>query len=68
MGLGLIEIDAYNCMMLHANQTSGNFELKRRNMTVVDHYIEVIKRYRKELLKLTDLIVADAFFSNRTFY
>ena len=68
MGLGLIDIDAHNCMMLRAHQTPGNFELKKRNMTLVDHYIAVIKRYRKELLKLTDLIVADAFFSNRTFY
>ena len=31
-------------------------------------YIAVIKRYRKELLKLTGLVVADAFFSTRTFY
>ena len=68
MGLGLIDIDAHNCMMLRAHQTPGNFELKKRNMTLVDHYIAVIKRYRKELLKLTDLIVADAFFSSRTFY
>ena len=68
MGLGLIDIDAHNCMMLRAHQTPSNFELKKRNMTLVDHYIAVIKRYRKELLKLTDLIVADAFFSNRTFY
>ena len=68
MGLGLIDIDAHNCMMLRAHQTPGNFELKKRNMTLVDHYIAVIKRYRKELLKLTDLIVADAFFSTRTFY
>lgn len=30
--------------------------------------LAVIKRYRKELLKLTDLVVADAFFSTRTFY
>ncbi len=68
MGLGLIDIDAHNCMMLRAHQTPGNLELKKRNKTLVDHYIAVIKRYRKELLKLTDLIVADAFFSTRTFY
>ena len=55
-------------MMLSAHQTLGNFELKKRNKTLVDHYIAVIKRYRKEQLKLTDLVVADAFFSPRTFY
>jgi len=55
-------------MMLRAHQTLGNFELKKRNMTLADHYIAVIKRYRKELLKQSNLIVADAFFSTRTFY
>lgn len=68
MGLGLIDIDSHNCMMLRTHQTPGNFELKKRNMTLADHYIAVIKRYRRELLKLSHLIVADAFFSTRTFY
>lgn len=36
-------------------------------MTLVQHYIAVIKRYRKELLKVTDIVVADAFFSIRPF-
>ena len=56
IGLGLIDIDAHNCMMLRAH------------LTLVDHYITVVKRYRKELLKLTNLIVADDFFSTCTFY
>ena len=68
MGLGLIDIDSHNCMMLRAHQTTGNFELKKRNMTLADHYIAVLKRYRRELLKLSHLVVADAFFSTRTFY
>ena len=66
MGLGLIDIDSHNCMMLRAHQTPGNFELKKRNMTLADHYIAVIKRYRRELLKLSHLVVADAFFSTDT--
>ena len=32
-----------------------------------NHYIAVIKRYKKELLKVTDIVVADAFFSIRPF-
>ena len=32
---------------------------------MVDFYIGVIKRYRKELLKLSTLIVADAYFSTQ---
>lgn len=34
MGLGLIDIDAHNCMMLRTHQTPGNFELKKRNKTL----------------------------------
>ena len=36
-------------------------------MTLVQHYIAVIKRYKKDLLKVTDIVVADAFFSIRPF-
>ena len=37
------------------------------NMTLVQHYIAVIKRYKKDLLKVNDIVVADAFFSIRPF-
>ena len=47
MGLWLIDIDTHNCMMLRAHLTPGNFELKKRNMTLADHYIAVIKRYQQ---------------------
>lgn len=67
-GLDFINIDSHNCMILHAHQAPGNFELKKRDMMLTNHYIAVIKRYCKELQKLSRLIVADAFFSTRTFY
>ena len=60
-------IDAKDCMMLKAHQSLSNKELSLRNKTMVDFYIGVIKRYRKELLKLSTLIVADAYFSTSTF-
>ncbi|MEH2919522.1 transposase, partial [Segatella copri] len=63
MGIGLIDIDTKDCMMLRAHQSLNNKELSLRNKTMVDFYISVIKRYRKELLKLSTLIVADAYFS-----
>ena len=65
MGIGLIDIDTKDCMMLRAHQSLNNKELSLRNKTMVDFYISVIKRYRKELLKLSTLIVADAYFSTR---
>lgn len=65
MGLALVDVYANSCMMLRAHQTPSTGELKLRNMTLVQHYIAVIKRYKKDLLKVTDIVVADAFFSIR---
>lgn len=67
MGIGLIDIDTKDCMMLRAHQSLNNKELSLRNKTMVDFYISVIKRYRKELIKVTDIVVADAYFSTSTF-
>lgn len=67
MGLALVDVYANNCMMLRAHQTPSTGELKLRNKTLVQHYIAVIKRYKKDLLKVTDIVVADAFFSIRPF-
>ena len=46
MGIGLIDIDTKDCMMLRAHQSLSNKELSLRNKTMVDFYISVIKRYR----------------------
>ena len=43
MGIGLIDIDAKDCMMLKAHQSLSNKELSLRNKTMVDFYIGVIK-------------------------
>ena len=67
MGPALVDVYANSCMMLRAHQTPSTGELKLRNMTLVQHYIAVIKRYKKDLLKVTDIVVADAFFSIRPF-
>ena len=67
IGLALVDVYANSCMMLRAHQTPSTGELKLRNMTLVQHYIAVIKRYKKDLLKVTDIVVADAFFSIRPF-
>ena len=66
MVLALVDVYANSCMMLRAHQTPSTGELKLRNMTLVQHYIAVIKRYKKDLLKVTDIVVADAFFSTKT--
>ena len=45
MGIGLIDIDTKDCMMLRARQSLSNKELSLRNKTMVDFYISVIKRF-----------------------
>ena len=67
MGLELVDVMSNTCMMLRAHQTPGMSELKQRNRTLVQHYIGVIRRYSRELLKVTDIVVADAYFSTSTF-
>ena len=67
MGLALVDVHANTCMMLRAHQTPSTKELKLRDMNQVKHYIDVISCYKKDLRKVTDVIVADAFFSIRTF-
>ena len=67
MGLELVDVMSNTCMMLRAHQTPGMSELKQRNMSLVQHYIGVIRRYSWELLKVTDIVVADAYFSTSTF-
>ena len=67
MGIGLLDVRNNKCMMLRAHQTLGNSVLKMRNKTLVEYYIDVMKRYSKKLLSVTDVVVADAFFSTSTF-
>jgi len=67
MGIGLIDIARNNCIMLRAHQTPNASELRVRSKSQMEHYISVVKRYSKELKKLSDIIVADAFFSTKAF-
>ena len=41
MGIGLIDIDAKDCMMLRAHQSLSNKELSLRSQAIVDFYISV---------------------------
>lgn len=57
MGIGLIDIDTKDCMMLRAHQSLNNKELSLRNKTMVDFYISVIKRYPKALKCKVRLVI-----------
>ena len=47
IGLSVVNVYANSCMMLRAHQNSSTEELKLCDMTLVQHYIAVIKSYKK---------------------
>lgn len=67
LGIGLIDADIRDCMMLRAVQTLNAKELEAKNLTLPQWYISVLRKYRDELLKITNIMVADAAFSNKPF-
>ena len=58
MGLALVDVHANSCMMLRAHQTPSTGELKMRNMTLVQHYIAVIKRYKKGFVEASPILLS----------
>lgn len=67
LGIGLIDVDLKDCMMLRAVQTLNQKELKSRELNLTGWYLKVLGRYARRLRKLTDIVVADAGFSGRPF-
>lgn len=67
LGIGLVDADLKDCMMLRAVQTMAARELKAMEMTLNQWYVEVLKRYAHQLRKMTDVVVADAAFSVKPF-
>lgn len=67
LGIGLVDADLKDCMMLRAVQTVAVGELKAMDMTLNQWYIAVLKRYAPRLKRITDCIVADAAFSVKPF-
>ncbi len=55
MGIGLIDIDANDCIMLWAHQSLTGKELDLRNKSMADFYISVVKRYKKKLFFSNDI-------------
>ena len=67
LGIGLVDADLRDCVMLRAVQTMCNRELKAMEMTLNQWYIAVLKRYAAQLRRMTDVLVADAAFSVKPF-
>lgn len=68
MAVGAISLSKHTCVMLGAIQ-SPNFKTleTERGMSMLGWYISLVRSKADELLSLTDILVADAFFSKYEF-
>ena len=65
LGIGVVDIDSRDCMMLRAEQTPDKAYLEKQGeeYNLVDWYLDVLRKYKDKLLDITRYIVADAWFS-----
>ena len=69
LGIGIVDIDSRDCMMLCAEQTPDKAYLEKQGeeYNLVDWYLDVFRKYKDKLLDITRYIVADAWFSKAKF-
>lgn len=68
MAIGAISLSRHSCVMLGAVQSPNFRNLEsEKNMSMLDWYISLIKSKASRLLSLSDILVADAFFSKHDF-
>lgn len=69
LGIGIIDVDVHDCMMLRAEQTPDKSSLAEsgEDYNLVDWYLDVLRKYRDKLMSITRVVVADAWFSKATF-
>lgn len=66
-GVGLIDIDRHDCVMLKAIQSPDTVTLDNRGATLNDWYLKIVRDYADKLLPVSKYIVADAYFSKEPF-
>ena len=66
-GIGLIDMDLHTCLHLEAVQTPPTKTLEQVKYTLIDWYLHVLRTRKEKLLRLTNYVVADAYFSKSTF-
>ena len=69
LGIGIIDIDSRDCMMLRAEQTPDKAYLEKQgeDYNLVDWYLDVLRKHKEKLLGITRYVVADAWFSKARF-
>lgn len=77
LGIGIVDVDAHDCMMLRAEQTPNKERMEElskeagkkggKEYNLVDWYLYALDKHAGRLLKITTYIVADAWFSKARF-
>ncbi len=67
MGIGLVDADNKDCIVLQAQQTPDTVTLDNMYKNLIDWYVATIRSKKESLVKLSSCIVADAFFSKSSF-
>lgn len=69
LGIGIVDVDMRECMMLRAEQTPDKTVLQNKgdDYNLVDWYPDVLRKHRERLLGITQYVVADAWFSKARF-
>lgn len=67
MGIGVIDIDNRECMTLGSVQTPDTKTLDNIDKSLVDWYAGYLIKRREQLQRVSNIVVADAFFSKKTF-
>ncbi len=69
LGIGIVDIDSRDCMTLRAEQTPDKAYLEKQgeDYSLVDWYLDVLRKYKDKLLGITRYVVADAWFSKAKF-
>lgn len=67
LGISLIETEAHQSMHLLAAQTPGSSELKENGESLTETYLKVIGENQLMLKGMSNVIVADAWFSKKPF-
>ena len=67
LGIGVIDVDLHECMMLKAVQTTLEKGEEKKEMSLYDWYAKVLEDDKVTLQRICKVLVADSAFSKRPF-
>lgn len=67
LGIGVIDVDLHECMMLKAIQTTLAKDKENNDMSLYDWYAKALSDNKQILQRITNVLVADSAFSKKPF-